>query len=350
MGNKQDIMTGAGWHPGVLPGMGGIMMNGDRAQESNNVIMNQNSYYSYLWRLLDLGISVFTWKNLPEGIDERMLEYWLLMNGLCVFFYDEDLKYSTLADDNAPEGYAVLQCMIAGQWDMYNYPKERRAYAVNGLNVELNEKNSVIIFNDYLRVPMVPTIQLYAQRLAEIDRTIDVNVMNQKSPKVIRCKDKQRLTFKNLAMQVDGNVYWVFADKNLDLNDIEVLDLSAPYVSNDLMVLKKQYWAEACSYLGIESSPSEKRERLVSGEASSAMANIEAQRFTRLNARKQACLKINELFGLDVDVEFRSGVYIQATDDDMDEIKLLLDADEKSESDSAIEPTLMSKLRGVLGL
>lgn len=350
MGKRQEMCCGSGWHPGLIPGMGSIMENGNRAQESNNVIMNQNSYYMYLWRLMDLGMSVFTWKNLPEGIDERMLEYWLLMNGLCVFFYDEDLKSSTLADNNAPDGYAVLQCMIAGQWDMYNYPKERMAYAVNGLNVQLNEKNSVIIFNDYLRVPMVPTIQLYAQRLAEIDRTIDVNVMNQKSPKVIRCKDKQRLTMKNLAMQVDGNVYWVFADKNLDLDDIEILDLTAPYVANELQVLKKQYWSEACSFLGIESSPSEKRERLVSGEASSAMANIEAQRFTRLNARKQACEKINKLFGLEVDVEFRSGVYIQATDDDMDEIKLLLDADERSESDAAIEPTLLDRIRKVLNL
>ena len=351
-----NVQLGAGWHPGILPGMGGIMQNGDRAQESNNVSMNQGTYWMYLWRLMDLCMSVFDWKNLPKGIDPRMLEYWLMLNGLCVFFYDEDLKYSTLADNNAPEGYAVLQCMITGQWDMYNYPKERRAYAVNGLNVELNETNSVLVFNDYLRTPIIPTLQLYAQRLAEIDRTIDINVMNQKAPKIIRCKDKQRLTMKNLAMQVDGNVYWVFADKNLDLDDIQVLDLSAPYVAGDLELLKHRYWNEALTYLGIENVTTEKKERLVSDEVLSNMGDVEAQRFVRLNARKQACEKINELFGLEVDVEYRSGIYIKA--DGYGSRQLATTGMQDSEvpidygysNDASNEASMIGKIKAVLGL
>ena len=287
-----------------------IMQNGTRAEDRENVVMNTTSYYMYLWRLLDLAMSVFEWRNLPKGVDPRMLEMWLLQNGFCVFFYDEDLKYSTY--DEAPEGYAVLQCMIAGHWDMYNYPMDRRAYAVNGFNVELTEENSVLIFNDYLRVPMFPTLQLYAQRLAEIDRTIDVNVMNQKTPKIIRCNDKQRLTFKNLMMQVQGNCYWIMSDKNVDLKDVDILDVSAPYVANELQILKHQYWNEALTFLGVENVTTEKKERLVSNEVMSNMGDVEAQRFTRLNARKLACRQINELFGLEVDCDFRSGIYIKA--------------------------------------
>lgn len=287
-----------------------IMKNGSRARDRENVVMNNSTYLMYLWRLLDLGMSVFEWKNLPMGVDPRMLEMWLLQNGFCVFFYDEDLKYSTY--DEAPEGYAVLQCMIAGHWDMYNYPIERRAYAVNGLNVELDETNSVLIFNDYLRVPIFPTLQLYAQRLAEIDRTIDVNVMAQKTPKIIRCDEKQRVTFENLAMEIQGNVYYIMSDKNVDLKDIDVLDTSSPYVANELQVLKHQYWNEALTFLGVENVTTEKKERLVSDEVLSNMGDVEAQRFTRLNARKLACKQINELFGLDVDCDFRSGIYIKA--------------------------------------
>lgn len=352
--NNEQVLTY--WHPGVLPGMGNIINNGDRAQESNNVIMNQTSYTMYLWRLMDLAMSVFQWKNLPDGVDARMLEYWLLQNGLCVFFYDEDLKSSSLAENNAPDGYAVLQCMIAGQWDMYNYPKERRAYAVNGLNVDLTEKNSVLIFNDYLRVPMFPTLMLYAQRLAEIDRTIDVNVMNQKCPKIIRCNEKQRLTFKNLAMQVDGNVYWIFGDKNLDLNDVDVLDVSSPYIGSELQMLKHQYWNEALTYLGIENVTTQKKERLVSDEVFSNMGDVEAQRFVRLNARKRACEEINKLFGLDVDVEFRSGVYIKADGFGAQNIATsgMQDSDISMNygiSDDATDTmTIIQKLKGVLGL
>lgn len=293
-------------------GFGNIIQNGDRAVEGENVLMNQKTYLMYFWRLLDLAISVFEWKNLPEGIDQRMLETWLLRNGVCAFFYDEDLKQSTLADGKAPEGYAVLEVMAQGQWDMYHYPMERMAYSVNGMNIQLDSSNSVLVFNDFLRVPMVPTLELFAQRLAEIDRTIDINVMAQKTPKIIRCNDKQRLTFKNLMMEVQGNVYNIFADKNVSLDDIDVLDTSAPYVGNELQILKHQYWNEVLTFLGIENVTTEKKERLVSNEVMSNMGDVEAQRFTRLNARKQACQEINRIFGLDVDCDFRSGIYIKA--------------------------------------
>lgn len=291
---------------------GDIMRNGKRAEQRENVVMNNHTYLMYFWRLLDLAMSVFEWKNLPKGVDARMLEMWLLRNGVAVFFYDEDLKYSELADHQAPEGYAVLQVMAQGMWDMYNYPTDRMAYSVNGININLDRTNSVLMFNDYLRVPMIPTLQLYAQRLAEIDRTIDVNVMNQKTPKIIKCKDKERLTLQNMMMEVQGNVYWVMADKSLDMEQVEVLDVSSPYVGNELQILKHQYWNEVLTFLGIENVTTEKKERLVSNEVMSNMGDVEAQRFTRLNARKLACKEINELFGLEVDCDFRSGIYIKA--------------------------------------
>ena len=76
--------------------------------------------------------------------------------------------------------------------------------------------------------------------------------------------------------------------------------------------MKHQYWNEALTYLGVENVTTEKKERLVSNEVMSNMGDVEAQRFTRLNARKRACEQINELFGLEVDCEFRSGIYIKA--------------------------------------
>lgn len=280
-------------YPGCL-GFPSIYQNGDRAQDLTNWAMNRMSVDNYLFRLMDIAISVYKWENLPKGIDERMLEFWLLRDGFCIFFYDKDLKAGT-NEKAAPEGYAVLQGMISGDWDIYNYPTQRRAYATNGFNAELTEENSVIIFNDYLRVPMLPTINLYAARLGEIDRTIDVNVMNQKTPKIIRCDEKQRLTFKNIAMQVDGNYYWIFGDKNIDMKAIDILDISAPYVANDLQILKSQLWNEALTFLGIENVNTTKKERLVTSEVMYNMGDVEAQRYTRLNARQQACEKINDM-------------------------------------------------------
>lgn len=294
-----------------------IMNNGKKSQDMEDFLSNQATMQMYLWRLLDIAMSVFEWKNLPKGVDQRQLEFWLLRDGFCGFFYDEDLKVDT---KRAPEGFAVLPMMIRGNWDIYNYPIDRTAYAVNGLQYQCNEDNSVIIFNDYLRTPMWFTLCQYAYRLANCDRVIDVNLAAQKTPKIIRCTESQRLSLLNFAKQVDENKLWIYGDKNLDLEGVQTFDTSAPFVALDVQVLKHQYWNEVLTFLGIENVNTDKKERLVSDEVMNNMGDVEGQRFVRLNARKQACEMINDLWGLDVDCEFRTGVYIKA--DGMGENKI----------------------------
>lgn len=286
-----------------------IMQNGSRAQDAETFIGNQDTATMFMWRLMNLAISVFKWDNLPEGVDERMLEFWLLRDGFAGFFYDEALK----SDERrrAPEGYAVLPMVIQGQWDIYEYPRDRRAYAVNGFNYECTEDNSVIIFQNYLRVPMWLTLWQYASRLADTQRTIDINCRQQRTARIIRCSEDQRLTYLNAAKEVDEGRPWVHGDKNFDLDAFQVFDTTTPYVANELQTYKHQLWNEALTYLGIENVNTDKKERLISDEVVNNMGDVEAERFTRLNARKQACDEINRLFGLDVKVDFRSGTYIR---------------------------------------
>ena len=159
-----------------------VINNKNIHQDVERNWMNNASYQMYLYRLMDYAISVFEWHGLPEGVDERMMEYWLLQNGMVVFFKDDMLAGTSVSE----EGYAVLPTMINGEWNIYNYPVDRRAYATDGYNKELTDEDSVLIFNDYLRVPMMPSLMLYAKRLAELDRTIDINVINQKATQILR--------------------------------------------------------------------------------------------------------------------------------------------------------------------
>lgn len=301
------MYTGLFMPNGMIPP--GIMQDGQRAQNAETFLTNQDTATMFMWRLMNLAISVFKWDNLPEGVDGRMLEFWLLRDGFVGFFYDEMLK----SDDKrrAPEGYAVLPLLLQGEWDMYEYPKSRCAYAVNGFQYDCNEDNSVIIFNNYLRVPMWLTLWQYAYRLSEVQRTIDINCKQQRTARVIRCDEKERVTYLNAAKEVDEGRNWVHGNKNLDMDNFQVFDITTPFVANEMQVYKHQLWNEALTYLGIENVNTDKKERLISDEVINNMGDVEAERFTRLNARKQACKEINNLFGLDVDVDFRSGTYIR---------------------------------------
>jgi hypothetical protein len=149
---------------------------------------------------------------------------------------------------------------------------------------------------------------MYARRLYEIERTLDVNVKAQKTPVLITCSENQRLTMKNLYMQYDGNEPFIFGDKNLDLNSIKVLKTDAPFLGDQLNMLKREIFNEALTYLGISNINVQKKERMVTDEVTRNMGSIEAQKYTRLNARKDACKKINKMFGLEIDVEYREDI------------------------------------------
>ena len=54
---------------------------------------------------------------------------------------------------------------------------------------------------------------MFAQKLYNVSRAIDVNINAQKTPLMIVCDEKQKLTMKNVYMQYEGNEPFIFANK-----------------------------------------------------------------------------------------------------------------------------------------
>lgn len=256
--------------------------------------MNNYTYMQYAYRLMELSISMFEWKNLPEGVDERFLEMVLFTDGHAVFFKDDELG-----------DYLALQCLINGKLNVYRIPIKRRAFAVNGYQKQLTDKDSVIIFNNMLHTNSWLDVKMFAKRLYNLDRIIDVNANAQKTPILIKGNEQQRLTLTNLYKEYDGNAPVIFADKSLDMNALQVLSTQAPYVADKIYQLKTQIWNEALTYLGISNVSFQKRERMVSDEVTRSQGGTVASRYSRLNARRQACEQINKMFGLNIECDFR---------------------------------------------
>ena len=280
--------------------------------DSNNTNSITEQYY--LSRLSELAMSMFKWDNLPDSIDERFLEYTLFYEGVAVFLHDD-----ALVVNNSDEGYLALQVALGGNLDVYRVPDYRRAYATNGYQNQLDAKNSVLIWNNMLRMPEYGRMLFYARKMYEIDRTIDVNVKAQKTPVVILCDEKERLTMKNIYMQYDGNQPFIFGTKDLDLKQITVLKTDAPFVADKLQVLKDNIWSEAMMCLGIPNSSGEKKERLVANEAVLSQGGTLASRSSRLSMRKKACEEINRMFGLNIDVEYNPDLAVDEQQDDINE-------------------------------
>lgn len=275
---------------------------GRKAQEEA-FLQNQRTYIQYVNRLTELSISMFEWKNLPDTIDARFLELALFNDGMAVFFKDEVM------------GYLGLQVMIGGSLNVYRIPIVRTAFAQNGYRMKLDPSNSVIIFNNMLHTNSILDVQEMSKRLYEIQRTIDVNVIQQKTPKIITCSENQRLVMKNLYAQYMGNEPFIFGDKNLDLSGIKTLDTTSPYVADKLYELKTQYWNEALTYLGISNVNTVKKERMITDEVQRNLGGTIASRYSRLFMRQQACEQINKMFGLNISVDYREDMQVLDTYD-----------------------------------
>ena len=275
----------------------------------------------YLSRLSELAMSMFKWKNLPDSVDARFLEYTLFYEGAAIFFKDKDLtdrNLSKLEQENDGT-YLALQVVLGGDLNVYRVPNSRKAYAVNTYNKKLTAEDSIIIWNNMIRLPEYGRMMFYANKLYQIDRAIDVNVKGQRFPVAILCDENQRLTLKNVYKQYDGNEPFIFGDKNLDLSAIQVINTGSPYVADKLQQLKNNIWAEAMMCLGIPNSPSEKKERLVANEAKVSQGGTLASRSSRLEMRKMACRDINKMFGLDIDVEYNQDLDMSTDDGDSSE-------------------------------
>lgn len=268
------------------------------------MILNNLTYRQYLNRLTELAISMFEWKNLPDTVDARYLELHLFETGCMVYFKDEVI------------GDLCLDCITQGRLDVYGNPLLRRAYSgYNNYQKLLKYNNSVIIWNNYLHGNSILDVEMFARRLYNIDRIIDVNANAQKTPVLLQGTEKQRLTLLNLYKEYDGNAPFIFGDKNLDINSLKSFSTNAPYVCDKLYQLKTQIWNEALTYLGISNINIQKKERLISDEVTRTQGGTIASRYSRLESRRQAVEKINDMFGTNIEVNYREDFQHLSNDD-----------------------------------
>lgn len=282
--------------------------------------LNNRTYTDYFYRLMLIARSLFKWEGLPNGIDEKWIEKYLFYEGTCVFYKDPNL------------GFMVTKWSTEGTLNAYDEPTTIRPYATNTMelnNGELldNNENCIIIRNNDDMIPTFPTIQLYSADLTNIKRTIDTNISVQKTPTVVTCTDKQKLTFKQAIKQRDENEPVIYGDKNIDMNSINVLNTSAPIVFDKLQIQKNNIWNECMTFLGINNANTDKRERLVDDEVQANNQLIKANEDVMLKSREKACELINKMFGLNISVKRRTDLKM-ANMEDNDDIKTDIDIEE----------------------
>ena len=263
------------------------------------MIINDRTMIDYIDRLKMLSVSLFTWKGLDDIAGtgaSRFLELSLYEEGKGVFVKDDEL------------GYMALKVNPSDKLNIYNLPTKVMAWSI-GYNKQYEFDDVVYIMNNELQKPTREFMELFAYRLYETERTIDINLQAQKTPILIEGDTKTILTLKNVYMQYSGNTPFIFGNKQFDIsNKLNVLKTDAPYIIDKLDVHKHQIFNDALTVLGIDNANTDKKERLITNEVESNEELIKYYLNCYYKTRKKACDEINEKFGLNISIELNKDI------------------------------------------
>lgn len=286
----------------------------------DNLLINDYTFIDYLERFKKVALSIFEWVNLPKSMNSMYLERCLYYDGIATLLKDENY------------GFINTRCSSAGQVNIYGLPTKFNCYSYSYESIRtlytglltsvsderrkyLEDKQCILVQNNWDRMPTAGSMELFAMRLYEAERTIDTNIKAQKTPVLLLIDEKQRLLMENLYSQFDGNKPMIFGDKNqLSSDSIKSISTLAPYVADKLTDYKKEIWNEALTFLGINNIMVDKKERLITDEANSNNELINLNLQSYLAPRIEACKQFNEKFGLtgtdkEISVRVRSDLH-----------------------------------------
>lgn len=250
-------------------------------------ISNVKTKEMYKRQFISLAENVFNIKNLDEiapFMDYSYVNQELVYKGCIAFFMDEYL------------GLLALPYVNLGKLDLYNRPIDIQVIGRNGYTRKLSKGEYVIMWDNRSKQALLYDILQYAERTAQIQRTIDINISQQRTNRIWKTKTENKKTIEDLINGVSANDEAVLVYDNLDIDETTGILAPAPFVADKLSEQKDKIWNEFLRLIGIANSSFQKKERNIRDEVFISQAGTIASRFTRFNSRVDAINKMNNMW------------------------------------------------------
>lgn len=268
----------------------------------NNKLVNSqmNNWYTFLLKYEECMIvaeNTFQIKKLPKEslIDIGYVNSELISTGSIAWFEDEEL------------GLLALPYVSLSGLDVYGRPNKIEVIGRNGYRKVLKRGEFVIMYDNTRKISIKPFIVQFAQRLAREERIKDINMEQQRTNRVWKTSSNKEKSIKNLLNDIEGNVNEIVTFEDLILDDIQAILEVAPFVADKISVEQEKIWNEFLRFVGVSNLNLQKRERLIKDEVNTNSGGTIISRFNRFTPRKEAVEKINEKFGLELEIEYYDG-------------------------------------------
>lgn len=250
--------------------------------------------------LLQKTISVFKW-NMPKTWSKNYLLYTLYCWGYVAVINTDKF------------GVIPQQCTLGG-FDVFYQPKF--ATVANPLlrgilNPVIGKQCELLRLQpDYGGV--MDIVNFYADMLALSAETASTNLLNSKLAYVFASDGKAGAeSFKKLYDQIASGEPAAYIDKNLYRDDgtpnwnFFNQNLRETYIAGDILNDMRLWEMKFDNEIGIPTTNTTKKERLITDEANSAIEESRTKAQLWLDELQESCRKINNMFGIRLWVDWR---------------------------------------------
>ena len=267
----------------------------------SNIDKTQLTSYYYKM-LLNRVINMFTWENLPDTIDEQVMDFWLFVTGRVVFTEFNGKLYA-------------LNGNYGGYPNEYYLPTEFVVSnpVLGSKNVKLDVDGVAMFNSDTDKYPtqtmtggLYPILTLTANMLADCVVTISSALKNGRVQTAFVCKDDTvKIAGEKVLKQLyNGNPAVMIDDTILNcITPIKMADNTSVATILQQTVETYQFWlANFYNSIGVNANFNMKRERLNTAEVNINDSALFVNVVNMLNNRQQAVEKINKMFGTGISV------------------------------------------------
>ena len=267
---------------------------------SNVHVTNTGLQWYFKRYLLQKAMAVFKW-TLPETWNRDYFLYTLYCWGF-IGVVNTD-KFGVICQAGALKGYGI-----------YYQPTHliiANPLLTGILEPEIGTQAALIKLQpDYRGV--LDKINFYADMLALSAETAGVDLVNSKLSYVFGAQNKQQAeSFKKMFDQISSGQPASFIDKSLFNDDgtpnwmLFNQNLKNTYIAGDILEDMRKWELKFDTDFGINNANIEKKERLLVDEVNSNNEEIRLWSDLALEQLKQGCKQARDLFGINIDVEYR---------------------------------------------
>lgn len=267
--------------------------------------------------------AMFKWKGLPDTIPQRILEGQIQKGYTGIIkkdgkFYQVFGTLSSELDYNyMPTKYIVANPYLVTQ-----------TFTIN--------KDVVIIPNDNRYMGLYPLCRYYATLLSENVISKNILTVNSRAMNVFKVTNERQYNdvIEFIKKLYDGDIDAI-VQKEIYSN-IDTLPFADSRSHQSITeLIEDQQYIKAAWYndLGLQANYNMKRESINSNEAQLNESALRPFVDVMLESRKNACKKIKEIFGLELNVEFDSSWETQKKTEELELKNLSINMDKNKENE-----------------